>query len=367
MAMKITFIIKHDSLSGGIRVVATYAEKLKRKGHSVTVFSTPEKPLSLKQKAKDLISGKASFFSKKKSSYFDGLEVEHIVIDKSRPIVNEDVPDADAVIATWWETAEWVNALHPSKGKKIYLIQGHEVFEWLPIERVKATYLMPLKKITISQWLLNILRDDYGQTDITLIPNSVDVDFFNAEPRARQTVPTIGFVYSTDYFKGCDIIINALNAVLKEIPDMRILSFGSHNESPRLRFPRGTEFHYRPFQREIPCLYASCDFWLFGSTAEGFGLPILEAMACRTPVIASPAGAAPELTAKGGGMLLEENNAEEMVRAILECFKASPESWRRMSDLARETAEEYTWDHAVALFEKTLFTDNIANSSHESI
>ena len=67
--------------------------------------------------------------------------------------------------------------------------------------------------------------------------------------------------------------------------------------------PRDTEFHLRPPQDRIRDIYSKCDAWLFGSRSEGFGLPILEAMACRTPVIGTPAGAAPELLGDGRGIL----------------------------------------------------------------
>ena len=43
------------------------------------------------------------------------------------------------VIATWWETAEWVNDFPASKGRKFYLIQHHEIHPYLPLERVQAT------------------------------------------------------------------------------------------------------------------------------------------------------------------------------------------------------------------------------------
>ena len=354
--MKITFILKHDSLAGGIRVVATYADKLKKRGHLVTVLSTPDESPSFKQKIKNLISGKPSSSSKKNPSYFDAIDIEHIIIDKCRPIVNEDVPDADAVIATWWETAEWVNTLQSSKGEKFYFIQGHEIFEWLPVERVKKTYLMPLKKITISQWLVDILKNEYGQTDVTLVPNSVDTDFFNAKEKARQKIPTVGFVYSTDNFKGCDITIEALNRAAKKMPHIRILSFGSHHESKELPLPQNAEFRYQPPQEEIPGIYASCDFWLFGSRNEGFGLPILEAMACGTPVIATAAGAGPEIISQGGGLLLNEKTPESMANAIIDCFNAPLEKWEKMSCFARKTAEAYTWDHAVLMLENALLS-----------
>ncbi|MGC8714943.1 MAG: glycosyltransferase [Leptodesmis sp.] len=49
--------------------------------------------------------------------------------------------------------------------------------------------------------------------------------------------------------------------------------------------------------------YSACDAWLFPSRYEAVGLPILEAMACRTPVIGTPAGIAPEMLSDGAGIL----------------------------------------------------------------
>ena len=72
--------------------------------------------------------------------------------------VDADLPDADIVIATWWETAEWVNALSPAKGRKVYFIQHHEVFSYLPVERSRATYRLPLHKIVISRWLKDLME-----------------------------------------------------------------------------------------------------------------------------------------------------------------------------------------------------------------
>jgi glycosyltransferase involved in cell wall biosynthesis len=66
----------------------------------------------------------------------------------------------------------------------------------------------------------------------------------------------------------------------------------------------GAEYFHRPAQNELRSHYAACDAWLFGSRLECFGLPMLEAMACRTPVIAVPVGAAPDLLATGAGELV---------------------------------------------------------------
>ena len=354
--MKITFITPFAGLAGGIRVVAMYAQELKQRGHTVAVVSAPRDIPSTKQKIKSFLKGQGWPRKQKDPSHLDGLDIDHTVIDKYRPIENDDVPDADVVIATFWETAEWVNNLNRSKGKKYYFVQGHELFDWSPVARVTATYRFPLKKIAVSKWLVNVMQENYGDKNVALVPNGVDAHLFTPKHRGARKQNTIGFVYSTAKIKGADIIIDALNRVLQVKPDLKILSFGAEPVSADLPLPQNAEFHYKPSQEKIREIYSSCDFWLFGSRAEGFGLPILEAMACGTPVIATKAGAAPELVSKGGGMLLNDNTPETMAGAILQYIGFSFEKWHEMSVAARKTAEVFTWENSALLFEKELLS-----------
>lgn len=352
--MRITFVLPQAGLSGGVRVVAIYADRLQQRGHEVTVVSLPPRPLTLKNKVKTFLKTFHWPHPTPKPSHLDHLPIDHRVLETHRPIVDSDVPEADVIIATWWETAEWVNRLSPSKGKKFYFIQHHEVFENLPIDRVRATYHLPLRQIAVSQWIINTLELEYGLRNVHLVPNSVDFNFFNAPERTRQQRPTLGFIYSPATFKGCDLTIAALNKVRQVIPNLRILAFGSSRPSTDLPLPQQTEFMLAPAQDKIPTIYASCDYWIFSSRAEGFGLPILESMACGTPVIATKAGAAPELVGNGGGILLKGWNAEEMSAAIVAAFETKEKDWQKMSSLAREIASCYSWDDATTLFEQAL-------------
>lgn len=353
--MKITFVLPDANLSGGTRVIAIYAEKLKNKGHEVCVVSTPRKPISLKTQFKSLVKGNGWLKNPQlKPSHLDNVNVLHRVIDSVRPITEADVPDADVVIATWWETAEWVASFSEKKGAKAYFVQHHEVHEYLPKERVKATYSLPLHKITISQWLVDLMKTQYGDRNVSLVPNSVDLEQFYAVSRTKQHIPTIGMMYSTITWKGCDISLKAFDLAAQEIPNLRLIAFGKEAEKPDLPFPSGTKYTYQPPQNQIKDLYAQCDAWLFGSRVEGFGLPILEAMACRTPVIGTPAGAAPELLIDGGGILVKPENPKEMAKAIVQICQLSENEWRAMSDLAYLTAKSYTWDSATELFETAL-------------
>jgi glycosyltransferase involved in cell wall biosynthesis len=73
-------------------------------------------------------------------------------------------------------------------------------------------------------------------------------------------------------------------------------------------------------------------------------------------VNATPAGAAPELIAQGGGILVEGDNPLAMAEAILQTAQLSPLQWQELSHLAYQTATAYRWEDATLLFESALET-----------
>jgi len=77
-------------------------------------------------------------------------------------------------------------------------------------------------------------------------------------------------------------------------------------------------------------------------------------MACRIPVIGTPAGAAPELLGFGGAVLVEYDNVVAMADAILHVTGLSEEEWREMPRMAREAAERYSWHDATLRFADAL-------------
>src|SRR3546814_17648442 len=79
-------------------------------------------------------------------------------------------PDADVVIATAWQTAEVVDLLPSSKGRKYYFIQHFE--DWTgPAGRVLATWKLPLRKLVIARWLAE-MAEEIGETT-SYLPNTI--------------------------------------------------------------------------------------------------------------------------------------------------------------------------------------------------
>ena len=72
-------------------------------------------------------------------------------------------------------------------------------------------------------------------------------------------------------------------------------------------------------QEISPKFYTACDVFLFPSFSETFGLPVLEAMSCGAPVVASSRGALPEIT-DGAALLVNPEEPEEIAAAVYQIF-----------------------------------------------
>lgn len=92
---------------------------------------------------------------------------------------------------------------------------------------------------------------------------------------------------------------------------------------------------------ELRALYSMATAFLFPSLYEGFGLPALEAMACKTPVIASDRGAPAEVCGKGA-MLVDSTDEEAIGSALRELFD-DPEHRRRLADRGHRWAQRFRW------------------------
>jgi glycosyltransferase involved in cell wall biosynthesis len=354
--MRITFVLPDGGLSGGMRVAAIYAERLKQRGHDVFAVSTIDKPTRRQQLAQILRGEGWLKPVKRKLSHFDAIDVPYKVVKVGCNVTEADVPDADVVIATWWETAEWIANWSSTKGAKAYFVQHHEVFDYLPIERVKATYRLPFHKIVISKWLVDLMQTEYGDAETSLVTNSVDTQQFYAPQRGKQPVPTIGLMYAQAAWKGCKISFEAIAQVAQKYPNLRIVTFGAGEIVPELPLPANTTFTRLPAQNDIKDIYASCDVWLCGSLSEGFGLTVVEAMACRCPVVSSEVGGPIDLIESGvNGYLAPVGDAQKLAEGLEKVLNLSESQWREMSDAAYQTVVQYSWDDATDLFEAALF------------
>jgi glycosyltransferase involved in cell wall biosynthesis len=94
----------------------------------------------------------------------------------------------------------------------------------------------------------------------------------------------------------------------------------------------------------LPAIYSAAEALAFPSLYEGFGLPILEAMACGTPVVASRASCLPEV-AEGAALMIDPNNVEGLT-AALELVLLDGDLRARLVAQGYDRAASYTWTRA---------------------
>jgi glycosyltransferase involved in cell wall biosynthesis len=90
--------------------------------------------------------------------------------------------------------------------------------------------------------------------------------------------------------------------------------------------------------------YAACDLFVFPSFYEGFGLPILEAMACGRAVACSSSTAMPEV-ADAAAILFDPSSVPEMTRAMADVL-LDPELRQRLERLGMQRAALFSWERA---------------------
>jgi len=91
-------------------------------------------------------------------------------------------------------------------------------------------------------------------------------------------------------------------------------------------------------RRDLARLFAAADVFVSASLMETYGLTLVEAMACGTPVVAFRVGGIPEAAPDGqGAILCEPGDGAAFTEAIMK-LRSSPELRDRLGTLARETA-----------------------------
>jgi len=330
--MNITFLAPCKDLSGGIKVISIYANKMLECGHTVTVVY-PKKKTPVMRGVKHSVLR----FLKNEEDHLDRFKGRLLAV----PEINElTVPNGDILIATAWQTAEWANRLTARKGQKYYFIQGYETWGGQK-ERMHKTLLYPFKKITISSWLKETIAEVSGDEDIEQIPNGSDFDLTEAEAFNTKRKFDVGMTWSAIPNKGGSIGIEAIWKLASLNPNLKFVIFGV--DAPNEKLPPNTKVFVKPTQKKIAEIYLSTKVWMSSSYEEGFCLPCLEAMSSGCAVVSTDnkgvrdiiddkySGCAPELAVKANFLLNNDNHYNRFRRNGFQ--KSKMFSWDDSADI----------------------------------
>lgn len=337
--MKITFLCPHLRIAGGVRAILTYADRLAAAGHEVSVV-VPAKS-----------RGRALWRSIKHvgPEWIPGFRATIAWVDRWRA---NALPDADAVIATAWQSAATVAAAPARCGRKFYFVQHYESLYHGAAPAVDATYRLPLRKIVISTWLSDVMRERFA-SEAEILVTPVDPALFHAVPVTVNTSrPRVLMLHHEYAWKGTADGFAAVARVKARVPSLHLVGFGV---SP----PRGPaaydEFHANPPQERLADLYSGCEIYLCPSWDEGLGMPPMEAMACGAALVTYDNGGCRDYARDGETALVAPRRDVAELAAKLERLAADPALRMRLAAAGAEFVRgAFEWGRAVKRLEEML-------------
>lgn len=247
--------------------------------------------------------------------------------------------------------------------------------EWHPIDRVRHFEKFCLKKlcqveavITISEFskkeMVSLLNTDPARIHVT--PLGVDHRFSPGEGRiAGLPDQYILYLGNLEPRKNLSMLVKTYQALPQELRDRYALviagakTWHTHEMKKALAPFRRSEriilTGYVP-QRWLPDLYRGASLFVYPSFYEGFGLPVLEAMASGVPVLASNAASLPEVAGDAGVLVnpCDEDAWREAMRELLEDEKKRKE----MTEKGIARARLFSWEKCAhqtrSVYEKVL-------------
>lgn len=220
--------------------------------------------------------------------------------------------------------------------------------------------------LTPSEFSKQRILDAYQLPDdkVVVMPNGVSSVFRPvaremAQRGMRTSLPPVPFILTVGDLqprKNHLGLIRAFEDLIQAYPQLphHLLVVGKETwHAPAVRAAAkksrlADRIHFTGFvdDEELLRLYGACDLFVYPSFYEGFGLPILEAMACGRAVACSNTSAMPEV-ADSAALLFDPNSKPELVFAMRDLL-LNPELRQRMERLGVQRASMFSWSSSAA-------------------
>jgi len=227
---------------------------------------------------------------------------------------------------------------------------------------VRQTVRRAARVITGSEFSRDSIADAYGldPSQIAVVPNAASPIFRPIAPAAAAARVLARFGISTPFLlsvgdlqprKNLSGLIRAFTDMLQASPGLphhlvvagKPTWFAPHVHTAARESGVAERIHFTGFvsDDDLLSLYNACQVFVFPSFYEGFGLPVLEAMACGRAVACSNTSAFPEV-ADSAALLFDPRSTREMARAMLDLV-LDAELRARMERLGSSRAAQFSW------------------------
>ncbi len=337
--------------SGGVAYTAhRLANELTIRGHSVTVFTTDERPPGACYDVQKIFSARPDnplrawlwlwqvAWRYRVQDYGD-FDIIHshgddaLIARSGPPLVRtlHGASWAESIYATTWKRRLWYLTITPSE-------------LW---EVARATQVVSVSANTRK----------YVPGINLVIPNFVSLNVFHPGPNLNEDLrshhPVILFVGTLAGRKRGRMLLELFQSQIRTaLPDAELWVVAE-----RIVQAPGVVCFQTPDEQTLADLYRRAWVFCLPSTYEGFGIPYIEAMACGTPVAATPNAGARELLENGKWGVLARPS--ELAKTLLSLLNDSARL-RSLAQLGLKRAESFSQDRVVSAYEE-LFASTVEN------
>lgn len=154
--------------------------------------------------------------------------------------------------------------------------------------------------------------------------------------------PYILSVATQEPRKNIQKLLDVFANIAKTRSDLYLVLTGKYGWGPGLHSGENVIWTGYVPQEDLVTLYSGCRVFVYPSLYEGFGLPILEAMACGAPTITSNNSSMAEI-AKDAAILVDPRSDAQLTRAINLVLNLNLENYQKMVRASLDRARKYTW------------------------
>ncbi len=377
--MKVNFTLLTTRIHGGVRAVFEISNGLSKRGHEVTITALEGdhswfpldaeviyvdepniikilNPLNKIKNQTNILYSELDLILKK---YKMGIEPDII-----KPLTHI-IPDCDINVATWFLTSFAV--YRSGKGVPFYFFQDfYEIIEPLGqyyTKMFEESLYLPFNIITGSKWLKEWVNENYNKNAVV---SGYGIDHTVFYPRSNilndlSGLKIMGIFRGAEY-KGDYDLINALNTLYDDLPDLKLILVSKKDTYEKLVRENDFKFEHKFFESPsddvLAELYSSADIFVFPSHIEGYGLPPLEAMACKTPVVTADCLGVRDFVVDGeNAIMVPPKDPEAIAQAILK-LSNDEKLITKFEVNGLKTAEQANWENVVDKFER-IFMDSL--------
>ena len=248
-----------------------------------------------------------------------------------------------------------------SSNKIKYKISRHLWYGFLKMQKKVAPKLETI--ITVSKSSKNGIIKEFkcNKNSISVINNGLDTNEFSSIPEFERNKNRLITTASADVpLKGLDYSLKAIKILKKTYPNIHLIVIGNfkkggHTERliAELDIKENIFFKKNISKKEICELYSSSSIALVSSLYEGFGYPVIEAMSCEVPLIATDVSSIPELVGDFA-KLIKPRDPKQISDAVIEIL-SDYKNYKVIAEKGRQhIIEKFNWSKITSQYEEVI-------------